>query len=67
MFSDDDLADAAHNWDTATAIIEARAQRVQATISRKSEEIKSLRDGVRVTAATPPPAGKPMLTVRFLA
>ncbi|AEO70944.1 uncharacterized protein THITE_2057010, partial [Thermothielavioides terrestris NRRL 8126] len=46
MFSDDDLADAAHNWDTATAIIEARAQRVQATISRKSEEIKSLRDGL---------------------
>ena len=46
MFSQDDLDAAAHNWNTTTALLEVRVQRVQARITRKSEDVKSLRDGV---------------------
>jgi hypothetical protein len=49
MFSLDDLAAAAHNWDTTTALLEASAQRIQNQITRKTESLKSLRDGVRQT------------------
>lgn len=47
MFSADDLSITAENWKTVTEILDAASQRVQASISRKTEEIKSLRDGVR--------------------
>ena len=46
MFSQKNLDAAAHNWDTATALLEAKVQSVQARIARKSEDVKSLRDGV---------------------
>jgi hypothetical protein len=46
MFSPQDLAAASANWDTVTRVLEMRAQRVQANIKRRSEDVKSLRDGV---------------------
>ncbi|KAG7284371.1 hypothetical protein NEMBOFW57_010744 [Staphylotrichum longicolle] len=46
MFSSHDLSIAAKNWDTLTTTVERRAQRVHARIARKTEEIKSLRDGL---------------------
>lgn len=46
MFSSHDLSIAAKNWDTLTATVEKRVQRVHTRIARKTEDIKSLRDGV---------------------
>lgn len=46
VFSDEDLSVVTQNWATATAVLETRAQRVHARIARKTEDIKSLRDGV---------------------
>ncbi|KAK3904924.1 hypothetical protein C8A05DRAFT_13229 [Staphylotrichum tortipilum] len=46
MFSGEDLDAATKNWDMASELIEARIHRVQARISRKIEDVKSLRDGL---------------------
>ncbi|KAK4186783.1 hypothetical protein QBC35DRAFT_254523 [Podospora australis] len=45
-FSPEDLKALGRNWDRATEALEAASQRIEARISRKSEEIKSLRDGL---------------------
>jgi hypothetical protein len=52
MFSAEDLAASAYNWDVVTTVIEARARRVNAAITHKSEEVASLRDGVRWLSST---------------
>jgi hypothetical protein len=52
MFSAEDLDASAYNWNVVTAMIEARARRVRAAITRKSEEVASLRDGVRRFSST---------------
>jgi hypothetical protein len=46
MFGAEDLAAASDNWDPVAKVLETRAQRVQANINRRSEDVKSLRDGV---------------------
>lgn len=47
MFSAEDIAASAYNWDIVTAAIDERVRRVRTSIAHKSEEVTSLRDGVR--------------------
>ncbi|KAK4182527.1 hypothetical protein QBC35DRAFT_395804, partial [Podospora australis] len=44
--NNDDLAPLYRNRDKAARLVEAHTQRVEARIQRKTEEIKSLRDGI---------------------
>jgi hypothetical protein len=46
VFSNHELSVAAQNWTTATKILEKKVERVHARIACKTDDIKSLRDGV---------------------